>query len=167
MSPICNLSGAFFGVFLVPSIVSSLSVSLSALRRFARSFSISFVMPEPFIHLLYLRMDSSAVSFAFWIISWASSFARRKILSLAASIRSFFAFILSRKCSASSRIFFAFSRSFSAAVLASSSPVTTSSKLRLSESTSLPASSIISFGSPNFPDIANALLFPGTPTNSR
>ena len=158
MSPICNLSGAFFGAFLVPSIVSSLSVSLSALRRFARSFSISFVMPEPFIHLLYLRMDSSAVSFAFWIISWASSFARRKILSLAASIRSFFAFILSRKCSASSRIFFAFSRSFSAAVLASSS---------LSESTSLPASSIISFGSPNFPDIANALLFPGTPTNSR
>ncbi len=153
--------GCVFCIAALVWFLSSLSLN-SALCA-----SISRICLSLCAHFVYLRIVSSAYSFASLSILAASVLAFWSMRSLELSSFSVF----SRNSFLRADISFLFSdaclRSFSSSSLVCSRLLITSSNCCASEDTWSLASSIISSESPSLPDIANALLLPGTPIKRR
>lgn len=130
-----------------------------ALRCFSSSFT---VIPCLFIALIVL----SAYSFASLSMRAASSLAFLIILSVRSSRRSVFLVSSDFNWAICALYSFNSSRSRSIVTRLCSRSVTRSSNLISSESRRREASLIILSESPSFLEMANALLFPGTPIRS-
>ena len=134
-------------------------LSRTALRCFSSSLTLI-----PCLFIVFIV--SSAYSFASRRISAASSFALRIILSVRSSSRFDLAASSAFSLRISSLYSFISACSFSIVILLFSRSESRSSKCMSLASMRFAASSIIYDGRPSFLEIANALLFPGTPISS-
>ena len=161
---------------LLPTLFLWLSLALMPLvlvtasifsRSLVLSSSISLAVAPPSPHLLYFLMEASAISLASDSILEASLLASASRLSFFSASFSTSVSKALFSFSISALLFFMRSSSSSMnCLLLLSSAITSSKRLSL-VSILFAASSIISSDSPNFFDIAKALLLPGIPMRMR